>query len=343
MKKTADSPEILSRTLRVPRFVATNISLSSNHIAASLRLCMLSCEDFPPYGPSKSTGNLFLQLICDAILSSANQLFALTTYSHSQVEMVELNVVIEIYRAQAQKFPSDWNVFHGILIPGSFSSAYETKPWIERLKEVIQKEIHAKQRKTLGVCFGHQVFSHSFQGESQGLCIPCPYGQQAGRRVSPLTKECMILLQKAQYSNERYSSDIQLIYTHGDMVKQLPSCAVPLFGDENVPIQAAAYFANDTEVEFFRKYCDTSTVLNDDCKRIPKPYAFTFQAHPEYYSNQGMNETFTNVVKAMGKRNPDLQPEFENALMDAKENRSKIQDESISVMVTVGRLLGWFR
>lgn len=304
---------------------------------------MLSCEDLPPYGPSKSTGNLFLQLICDAILLSANQLSALATNSHNKVEMVDLNVIIEIYRAEMQKFPSDWDVFHGIIIPGSFSSAYETKPWIERLKKVIQDEIHSKQRKTLGVCFGHQVFSHSFQGESQGLCTPCPSGQQAGRRVSPLTKECMILLQKAQYSNERYSSDIDLIYTHGDMVKTLPSCAVPLFGDEKVPIQAAAYFANYAEVELFRKFCDTSTILNDQFMKMPKPYAFTFQAHPEYYSNDGMNVTFTNVVKAMGKRNPILQPEFENSLTDTKRHHSKMKEESVSIMVSVGRLLGWFR
>jgi GMP synthase-like glutamine amidotransferase len=304
---------------------------------------MLSCEDMPPYGPSKSTGNLFLQLVCDAILSSANQLYALTNNSHTNVEMIDLNVVIEIYRAQLQMFPSNWDEFHGVLIPGSFSSAYETMPWIEKLKEVIQEEIHAKQRKTMGVCFGHQIFSHSFQGESKGLCTPCPSGQQAGRRLSSLSKECMLLLQKSQYSKECDSSEIELIYTHGDMVKELPSCAVPLFGDERVPIQAAAYFANDTEAELFQKYRINSGISNKEYMKMPKPYAFTFQAHPEYCSNEGMNVTFTNVVKAMGKRNPDLQPEFENALKDTKSHHSKMKEESVGVMVCVGRLLGWFR
>ena len=62
----------------------------------------------------------------------------------------------------------EWSSYDGILLPGSFSSAYENDEWIQKLKCVIQSEIHAKGRKTLAVCFGHQIFAHSFHITKHG-------------------------------------------------------------------------------------------------------------------------------------------------------------------------------
>lgn len=325
-----DSSWILHRTLHIPSFVGKDGS-------KGLRLCMLSCEENPPYGPPMSTGTLYLQLICNAIHASSDEFCA--NHGTDDIEMVDFNVSIEIYRAQFEMYPSDWSVYDGILIPGSFSSAYETQNWIERLKQVIQKEIHGQQRRTLAVCFGHQIFSHSFQeGLRTGLCIPCPSGHQAGRRSSTFSKEGMVLFSPQSDSHEKDGVDIELIYTHGDMVQQLPSCAVPLFGNDQVPIQAAAYFTNSEECDLFRKQCQLSS-----SSIMTKPYALTFQAHPEYSSYDGLEITFTNIMKAMEERKWLPVSEVEDAMKDTKLHFEELKKISISMIVQVGRIFGWFR
>lgn len=327
-----DDSWILHRTLYIPSLVV------SDKCGAKLRLSMLSCEENPPYGPPISTGNLFLELICNAIEASSDEI--LSKNVQEDIEIIDFHVSIEVYRAQLEIYPSDWSVYDGILIPGSFSSAYETEDWIERLKKVIQKDIHGKQRKTLAVCFGHQIFSHSFQEqcESTGLCIKCPSGHQAGRRNSTFTKEGLALIATQADSNHRDAVGIEFVYTHGDMVQRLPACAVSLFGNDQVPIQAAAYFANSEECDLFRKQCQLSSSAN-----MPKPYAFTFQAHPEYSSPDGLEITFTNIIRAMEERRWMPLSELEDALSDTRLNFHSWKNVSINTIVKVGRILEWFR
>ena len=333
---------ILRRTVQIP---------ANSHLANdgegdhSLHLCMLGCEDHPPYGPTEATGALFLTLIASAI-QSAHPLTCSTT---GTAETVSFEIVISIFRVQVMDYPADkeWEVFDGVLIPGSFSSAYETAAWIEQLKRVIQEEIYAKQRKTMAVCFCHQLYAHSFNhGGQGGFCKPCPRGHQAGRRSSSLTKEGLTLLakpsivHKSRDVSETNMKEIQLMYTHGDMVASLPPCAVPLFGNNAVPIQAAAYFSNAEEASKFRQNVDAG--CRDNTVELPRPHAFTFQAHPEYSSKDGLNITFTNILTTLGERNALRQSDLTEAKTDTTNAFSKLQEESIRLMVTVGKTLGWF-
>ena len=305
---------------------------------------MLGCEDHPPYGPTEATGALFLTLIASAV-QSAHPLICTTT--DPPAETVDFEIVISIFRVQVMDYPTDkeWDGFDGVLIPGSFSSAYETAEWIERLKCVIQEEIYANQRKTLAVCFGHQLYAHSFHHRGQGgLCQPCPRGHQAGRRSSSLTKEGLALLAKPSIAHklrdaEKSPKAIQLMYTHGDMVESLPPCAVPLFGNDVVPIQAAAYFS-DAEASKFRQ--NLRAECGNNMAELPRPHAFTFQAHPEYSSKDGLNITFTNILTALGDRNALPRSALIEAKTDTTNAFPELQEESIGLMVTVGKILGWF-
>jgi GMP synthase-like glutamine amidotransferase len=311
---------------------------------------MLGCEDHPPYGPTEATGALFLTLIASAIQSA----YPLTCSKINTAETVDIEIVISIFRVQVMDYPTDkeWGGFDGVLIPGSFSSAYETAEWIEQLKRIIQEEIYAKQRKTMAVCFGHQLYAHSFNpGGQGGLCQPCPRGHQAGRRISSLTKEGLALLRvsesgAAQRSNdvnvsETNSKEIHLMYTHGDMVTSLPPCAVPLFGNDAVQIQAAAYFVDAEAALKFRQKIDAG---GGDImlEKLPRPHAFTFQAHPEYSSKDGLSITFTNILTALGERNALPQSHLTEAKVDTTNAFPELQKESIDLMVTVGKTLRWF-
>jgi hypothetical protein len=181
----------------------------------------------------------------------------------------------------------EWDSYDGVIIPGSFSTAYETHiKWIRHLLMAIQNEIHQKQRKTLGVCFGHQCFAHSFgmvendqvgdverdasiesgklQGSAvrreSGLASKCSVGPIAGRRSFKVTADGEFLLRRG--SSKRVERDTQgetspkeyleLLYTRGDMVRSLPPEGIALCGEGDLPYEACAYFASEENASEFQ-------------------------------------------------------------------------------------------
>ena len=268
-----------------------------------LRLLFLGCESQPPYGPYEHTARLFLDLI---------------TLSLQTIGATNYRVFLEVYHASSGHLPSRAcyanNYYDGIIVPGSFSAAYHSEPWIEELSKVIQEELVAKDIPTLGVCFGHQLYAHSFD---EGSAIKCPAGPQAGRRVSQMSIEAQ------KWLPSTVTDGLQLYYTHGDMVEKLPPQGRVLCGTDAVPIQAAIYMSN-----------------KDDSK----PIAVTFQAHPEYSSSKslGLVRTLYEIMDAMNQRQDISDEELHQAKRDAEEEFESVQRHSVESMVTAGRLLGWF-
>jgi GMP synthase-like glutamine amidotransferase len=135
------------------------------------------------------------------------------------------------------------------------------------------------------------------------------------------------------------ANSVGLYYTHGDMVGQLPSVAVLLGGNEEVPIQAAAYFATPE---------DAAKVVqaSEHEQERPKPYAVSFQAHPEYATTReyelGMQGTLELTLDKMEKRG-ELDREGRLSLgRDVQEHFTAVQRDSVHIMLSTGRLLGWF-
>ena len=161
---------------------------------------------------------------------------------------ISISISITVYDAKSFQYPTteqEWNSYQGILLPGSFSSAYEEIPWIIHLKHVIQTEIHPKGRKTLAVCFGHQVFAHSFSGFKRdgnrngdrnchirrnndrsggdfgggGLATPCPSGTQVGIRGCQLDMDLMASWNRggtAVNNDDKSETTIGMMCTDGD-------------------------------------------------------------------------------------------------------------------------------
>jgi GMP synthase-like glutamine amidotransferase len=269
---------------------------------------MLGCEDKPPYGPTEHTAALFMDLICKSLQELSSEYWI---------------VSIAIYRVQQFDFPKtteEWDSYDGILLPGSFSAAYDNEEWIEKLRKIILEEVHGKARPTLGICFGHQVLAHAFP---DGEAVKCPAGAQAGRKCFQLTKEGSELM---MFKDGNKNAGVDLYYTHGDMVQKLPDCAVAMGGTETVPILAAAYYRSKEEVS------------SDS-----RPIAITFQAHPEYASPQlGLHKTLGSILLAMKDRGDFSSEEQEVFRLDAIDNYASVERDSIDVMKTAGILLGWF-
>jgi GMP synthase-like glutamine amidotransferase len=276
----------------------------------TLRLMMLGCEDNPPYGPTEHTGKLFLELIAQALEEciSATETWLVT---------------ITVYRVKIGEYPEDWDAYAGIILPGSFSSAYDAAPWIDKLKHVIQDEIVKKSRPTMAICFGHQVFAHSFE---QGHAKKHNGGTRAGRYAMATTET------GSKFFGDR--SHIQLYYTHGDMVDRLPECAVALGQEgEALPVQSAAYFNSEDEARRFQM--DPSSV---------RPYAISFQAHPEYSVSRelGLDSTLGRILDLMVEKN-HISEEFKNvAGKDADAVFDAVHRQSKDAFIASAKALGWF-
>lgn len=286
----------------------------------------------------------------------------------------KIKVNITIYETKQGDYPEskeEWDSYDGILIPGSFSAAYDLNvtDWIKRLAEAIQEEIHKNQRKTLGICFGHQIFAHSFganlkvpnadkicsitgenvkdesKGEEKksgrdwcdeqwGQAIPCPKGTQVGKVSFRPSKAGEFLLQP------HVPESVSLYYTHGDMVKSLPSCAVCLGGNENVPIQSAAYFSSTDEARQFLNELDSRK--REIGKNVtPKPYAFSFQAHLEMASNYGLHGAFEKILSAFEKNGVLKKKIVSASKQDAITSFPEVERDSVDVMLRIALVLGW--
>jgi GMP synthase-like glutamine amidotransferase len=308
---TVANPMILERTIHTDRSViqekTDDWANNNGHVKKTLRLCMLGCETQPPYGPIPHTANLLLDLIAEAAKKSSS-------YSSFQI-------VMELFDATNQDYPDDIHVYDGVLLPGSFSSAYQELPWIERLKEYIQETIVRNQIPTLAICFGHQILAHSFGGMQMknGRCVPTPTGPRAGR----------FQLSLSEAGRDLWGvQSLELFYTHGDMVEQIPdNTAVALGGSPGLPFQAVAYFGeNDNE--------------GAPSKR---PYAISLQGHPEYGVSieNGFRKTLSSCMVAMEERGHLNSETRKHALQDAEDHFEKVRADSILAMAKIGQALGW--
>lgn len=330
----------------------------------SLNLMMISCEENPPYGPSKDTAIMFLELLCQAYERKCSLLS--TTVSEMsrgrEQQMANngdtiLTISITVYHAQSNNdYPltsSEWSSYDGVLIPGSLSAAYDTHiEWIEKLQSVIRNDIHKMRLKTMGVCFGHQCFAHAFgthgeDGGREGRAIKCPTGAKAGKISLSFTQFGQLLL----LDGNSDKCNMEMLYTHGDMVHSLPEFAISLGGNANVPIEACAYFSSKEEKILFQKQQQRQTTMptnanGDDNKTetstTVRPYAFTFQAHPEYISPTGFNVNYLNTIKVMEDRGYITQQLLEEVCEDARVNFEKVQGDSLDAMIAVATTFGWF-
>ena len=392
LKKTA----VLGRQGGSPSFKGIKPNTRDNR---HLKFLFLGCEEGCEYGPYDHTATLFLDLICCALESLSIKKNVDPDGGNSTSE-TQFTVSITVYRASQGDMPGatfDWDRFDGFILPGSYDAAYDEKnrPWIKELRELIQKELVAKCRPTLGVCFGHQILAHSYQNhgsgtanvDSGGRAAKCPAGKQVGRKTFQLTNVGRMILHALgpssdqnveQFTKKRkYACDddkdkaqgycgnegnnemddtsrsdttrsVDLYYTHGDMVERLPKHAVSIGGNDNVPIQAAAYFATEQDAMEFTTMADHTTDSVDIARNIieakVKPFAITFQAHPEYASSQslGLERTLGNIIAGMESRKDITRAQKEFVQRDAKLHYESVEQQSIQLMVSVGQWLGWF-
>jgi len=354
---------ILTRSVLVSARESHNSNNNDNAVVQQhnsrrqLRLCMLACENKPPYGPAVHTAALLLDLVCMGVErcynnnnnnnkdvgSSSNQATTTESNSSSSSRMDTWEISIHVFNVQTEEYPNttttnEWDTYDGFLLPGSFSSAYDTDDWIETLKQQLQIHIVAPRRPTLAICFGHQIMAHSFY--PAGQAVPVPTGPRVGRQSMPTTPAGAQLLLGASSS-----SSVDLFFTHGDMVERLPPSACNLGGNDAVPIQTAAYFDSPETAQLFLAQCQDDDLGNDNHDEpVIKPFCISFQAHPEYATTteKGLKGTMEACMDAMEQSGRVDAGTRAAASQDAAERFVDVQNDSVQIMVQVGRWLGWF-
>ncbi|EJK71422.1 hypothetical protein THAOC_07138, partial [Thalassiosira oceanica] len=302
-----------------------------------LNLMMINCEEHLPYGPARQIALMFLELLSDCAQLRCKK-------AASGKEDGTIRIRITVYHAQRFDYPAteeDWASFDGILIPGSLSAAYDTHiEWIGHLMKVIQSEIVAKSRKTLGICFGHQAFAHSFgmgdcsEEAMQGRAAKCVLGPIAGRRVVPLTSQGQVFF-GASCSSTTDNTTSAMLYTRGDMVQSIPTnVAVSLCGSKELPFEAVAYFSSNDDRQKFQSRLG--------CEDEPKPFAVTFQAHPEFSTCTGSNFNYPDCVKSMESHGMISNQVCLLAQSEAGEREKEITRSSLECTLAAANALGWF-
>ena len=126
------------------------------------------------------------------------------------------------------------------------------------------------------------------------------------------------------------------------MIYSLPNFAIPLGGNVDVPIEACAYFASIEEKNQWMLQQQQHQNKETTSQTI-QPYAFTFQAHPEYISPTGFNINYINTVQAMEQRGYITQELSRKVCEDARTYFDKVCEDSLDVMIAVAVTLGWFK
>lgn len=71
-----------------------------------------------------------------------------------------------VYDVEEGEYPQDIDEVDAYLITGSKSSVYDDKPWIATLIDFV-RELDSRHKKTVGICFGHQLVAEALGGKTE--------------------------------------------------------------------------------------------------------------------------------------------------------------------------------
>lgn len=155
------------------------------------------------------------------------------------------------YDVEHGEFPDDIDEVDAYLITGSKASVYDELAWIKPLQDFVV-ELHRAKKKTIGVCFGHQLIAQALGGKTQKADAGWGVGVHPARWHKPV-----------DWAGEA-NGEFKLLVSHQDQVTRAAKGAEVLAGSEFCPIAI-------TQLE---------------------NHMLTFQGHPEFpkdYSKDLMN------------------------------------------------------
>lgn len=146
------------------------------------------------------------------------------------------------YDVRTGQLPGQIGDHDACLITGSASGVYDGDPWIEPLKQFIQRS--SGQLPMVGICFGHQIMAEAYGGR----VTKSPKGWGAGLHRYDIQR-------RADWMNADAGLSLSIPVSHQDQIIDLPLDAKVLAASEFTPYAVLEY---------------------------PERRAISFQGHPEF-------------------------------------------------------------
>lgn len=199
-------------------------------------------------------------LNCDTIRENlANQHGQYPDMFKALLKPVAPELSFTTYNVQQMDFPHDVNACDGYLITGSKHGVNDNLHWIAPLENFV-RDLHAKQKKLIGICFGHQLIAKALGGK----VIKSPKGWGVGM------SENQIILQKSWMKPK--CDKFNLLVSHQDQVVELPKGAEILASNPLCPffmMQIESSLTVQGHPEFSKAYAQA--VLEQDRKAMLEP------------------------------------------------------------------------
>lgn len=180
---------------------------------------------------------------------------------------IDPTLTFMVYDAERQNLPRHIDECDAYLITGSQHGVNDDLPWISPLETFIRL-LHEHSKKTIGICFGHQLIAKALGGRVDRS--PC--GWRAG-----LSKNTLI--QQKPWMQPA-CAQFNLLVSHQDQVIEPPPNAEILASNETCPIyimQIANHLTIQGHPEFSKAYSKALIEAREE-KLDPQQYKQSLQS-----------------------------------------------------------------